>query len=278
MDAGAECEKQGVGTNAGAVPAASAAAADADADDGDFSPPQGPAKAIAAAQSQEYARVTLYRALVTILHMLELRGFTPRIAADIRLNGDGPERLRTAAVRAIESYAIPARAGIAEQEHHVLIEAEVMAPVERFTTAWSRGTAEGTKLVVLVVSDGSIDTVRGVQAMAEDDGVAHVLMLSRDPLTSYSMKTLPGTPIEHFLLSELQGDIARHCLVPVHRPLDATMARVVRDRYMCGILPRLLTSDVMVRYLGLAQGQLVLVVERFGREQAETRYFEVVQA
>ena len=67
-------------------------------------------------------------------------------------------------------------------------------------------------------------------------------------------------------------------MVQQHVPLNAELAKAVRERYGSGKFPRLLTYDPMVRFLGLPLGTLVAVREVFGREQASMTYFEVAEA
>ena len=232
--------------------------------------PQVPSKALAAAQDQEHARVTLYRAIKSLVHMLGVRGYAVTFLGGHDTRGKDPLPFAL-------DFTDGERAAAAEAEHEIIMEAEVVEPV-KFTTAWARGLATGTRLQVIIITKGNVGVMREVLRTAEDTGTRHVMLISRFPLTPFSKKWISErkeTLMEFFLLASLQGIVARHKLVPRHVPLNEELAARVRARYKAASFPKLLTHDPMAQYLGLIPGMLVAINERMGREQATMSFFEV---
>jgi hypothetical protein len=228
--------------------------------------PLGPAKALAAAHEQESARVTLLRAIRTVFVMLDARGFV--------CTGD-----KQAILREFES---PKRAAEAEQHNEILFDAVVPDRPTKYTSAWALELTPGTRLLVIVTSVTNVGMMRDIVQSMSDDGDAcrYAIVLHRNELTPFSRKFLteldPATHVvEPFLMSALQAPINTSKLTPQHVPLNAQYVAAVRKRYPTGYFPRLLTSDAMIRFLGLPKGAVVLVRECVGREQAVLTFFEV---
>jgi len=233
-----------------------------------------PVGALAQAAEKEQARVTLYRALRTLARMLVARGYV------VTMIGSAAVASAEDALVVLEQYREKERAEVAEVSHEIVLEA-VVAPVpEKFTTAWAVGAPPDSKLIVVVIDQGNVDTMREINDAMVELEVASAILLSRKDLTAYSKKYLldpkntVGT-IQHFQYAELQAAIMDHRMQPRHLPLNADMAMAVRKRYEGGIFPRLMTFDPMVRFLGLAVGTVVAVREAYGKDQATMTYFEV---
>lgn len=230
----------------------------------------GPAKALAAAQDQEHARVTLGRAMKSLLHMLDIRGYT------VTNVGGHNTRHKDPLVAAAE-FDNADRAFIAENEHEIIIEAEVV-DAKPYTTAWAHNIPVGSKVLVIIITKGNVGVMREVLRTMEDNETKHVILVSRFPLTPYSKKWISeckGSTIEFFLLASLQGIIDRHKLVPKHVPLGRELSERVRQRYKAAKFPKLFTTDPMVQYLGLQPGMIIMANEVMGREQAVVSFFEV---
>ena len=232
----------------------------------------GPSKALAAAQDQEHARVTLGRAMKSLLHMLDIRGYVVTSVGGRSIEG-GEEASELA-----KMYDALPKAADAEAKHDIILEAEVVRPAP-YSTAWCRKFSAGTKVIVQIIQKGNVEVMRGVLRAMEAKKAQHVILISRLPLTPYSRKWISkcNKTIEFFLLASLQGVIDRHRLVPKHVPLSEEQAALVRERYKGAKFPKLLTADVMVQYLGLVPGMLVAINERMGREQATMTFFEVAE-
>jgi DNA-directed RNA polymerase subunit H (RpoH/RPB5) len=228
----------------------------------------GPSKALAAAQDQEHARVTLGRAMKSLLHMMDVRGYVVKTIAGQSTVGKDP------AVVAKE-YDVAEKAAEAETKHDIILEAEVVDPAP-YTSAWCRTLPAGTRVVVMIITKGNVEVMRGV-LKAMEKKAQHVILISRSPLTAYSRKWISkcNTVIEFFTLASLQGIIDQHKLVPRHVPLGEELAKVVRERYKDAKFPKLLMTDKMVQYMGLVPGMIVAINERMGREQATMTFFEV---
>jgi len=226
-----------------------------------------PQAALALAQEQENARVTLYRCMKTLARMMEVRGY------DITEVGG---RKTTS----VEAFQQKARADVAEGSHEMVMKAVVPENPKRYTTAWATGLPPGSVLGVIAISHGNVDTMREVLATMKSEGLQTLILISRQPLTAYSKKFLADAApsqeaIQHFHYVNLQAAIVDHKLVPKHAPLNAAMSQIVKDRFIGGKFPRLLLTDPMVRFLGLPLHSTISIREVFGREQAVITYFEV---
>ena len=226
--------------------------------------PLGPAKALAAANIQESARVTLYRAIKTVFVMLEARGFecTSNTAGILR------------------EFESPKRAAEAEQLNEILFEAVVPQDVPMYTSAWALDLKPGTKMLVIITSVTNVGMMRDIVQSMTDEASQYAIVMHRNELTPFSRKFLtdldPSTHIvEPFLMSALQAPINTSRLTPKHVPLNQKYAATVRKRYPTGHFPRLLTTDAMIRFLGLPKGTIVMIRECVGREQAMITFFEV---
>jgi DNA-directed RNA polymerase subunit H (RpoH/RPB5) len=274
---------------------------------------QGPSQAIAAASQLEHSLTTLHRACTTLQHMLALRGYAVTRAGEMSFEAGGMlSPLHAHVTAALSVFADPERAAMAETENEVLLEAEVPETPPPETTAAAHvadadadadvvGAARTTpRLAVFMLAKNNVHTIRCVLAHLAAEQRQHGIILTRTALTPYSRTLLssvstssasgsaaasasapasaPATPVlEHFLLSELQGCIANHVLVPRHVPLTPAERASVRARYGDGKLLQLLTTDMMVRFLGLRRGDMVSIWETWGREQPIHSVFEVVE-
>jgi DNA-directed RNA polymerase subunit H (RpoH/RPB5) len=234
----------------------------------------GPEGARMHAQEQEESRVTLFRAMHTLHHMLCTRGFRMTAvgnvpvacAADVQLN--------------IDRYKSSVRARRAEEVHELLMEACAPDAPAQYSAVWAQAIPPGTKLAVFVISQGNVDAMRELQHAMAARGMSIAVIISRKALTAFSKRFLlsaaaPGLTLQHFRYEELQAAVVRHALVQPHLPLNAKMAERVRARFARGKLSRLRLSDPVVRFLGLPAGVIVMVREAFGRQQAFTTFFEV---
>jgi DNA-directed RNA polymerase subunit H (RpoH/RPB5) len=269
---------------------------------------QGPSQALAAASQLEHSLTTLHRACTTLQHMLALRGYAVTRAGELSFEAGGMlPPLHAHVTAALSVFADPERAAMAETENEVLLEAEVPETPPPETTAAAHvpdtdadavDAARTTpRLAVFMLAKNNVHTIRCVLAHLAAEQRQHGIILTRTALTPYSRTLLssvstsssssssssggvsaPAPPvIEHFLLSELQGCIANHVLVPRHVPLTPAERARVRARYGDGKLLQLLTTDMMVRFLGLRRGDMVSIWETWGREQPIHSVFEVVE-
>jgi DNA-directed RNA polymerase subunit H (RpoH/RPB5) len=230
--------------------------------------PQG---ALAQAQEQEEARVTLHRALRTGARMLDVRGYSVTAVAGHAV------REHDEVLRGLQEYRSTARAAAAEKEHEIVMEAKVPASPKEYSTAWARDLPPNTKLAVVVIDQGNVDTMREITEAMHSRNKQSTILLSRKDLTAYSKKFLVDSKscIEYFQYAELQAAICDHSMVPRHVPLNSAQTHAVKSRYNGGRFPQLLSYDPMVRFLGLPLGSVVAVREIYGREQAAMTYFEV---
>jgi DNA-directed RNA polymerase subunit H (RpoH/RPB5) len=228
-----------------------------------------PHAALLLAQEQENARVTLYRCMRTLIRMMEVRGYDIKDVGGHNMAATGLEMFKNK--RVVEE---------AESSRRVILVAVVPTEAPRLTTSWATGMLPGSRLGVIAIDQGNVGTMREVLATMQERNLTTLILVSRQPLTAYSKKFLvdsteEGKSIQHFQYADLQAAIVDHKLVPRHAPLNSAMTKIVKDRFIGGKFPRLLTTDPMVKFLGLPLGAVVSVREVFGREQAVITYFEV---
>lgn len=267
-----------------------------------------PAKAQAAAQLQQVASVTLVRALATCLHMVEdVRGFKVTKVA-----GGVPVRTREEALQGVQVYACPKRVAKAEAACELLLLGEVQDGPPEGTTAWALGIPPGSKLAVVTVPCPNMEHVRAVEAMQEAKKIEYVIILAGEKLTVYAANYVQGPGAESkprpkavagdtggtgtgtggdgdgehhasapapdhpklqtFVLADLQAPIDTNCMTPKHVPLNAACAARVQAAYGPCKFYRLLTTDPMVRFLGMPAGTMIATFECYGRGQPEVKY------
>lgn len=235
-----------------------------------------PARAQAAAKEKESARVTLFRAMKTVRVMLLRRGYRIHMVGPHETPTDADAQAR------LEEFKDAARAIAAEQDHELVMEAVVAEDAPKHTTAWAQSLQPGSPVLVIIVSGGSVKTIREVEDTMQEMDIKHVILLSRLPLTPFSRKYLKKLDphecrIESFLLSELQRPICNHQLTPEHVVLSAREVQTLRERFVEARFPELPASDPMVRFLGLQKDMMVAVRECVGRAQAAITYFIVTE-
>ena len=229
-----------------------------------------PAGALAAAKSTERARVNLFRAARSCLQMMAYRGYVAEYAMGSRVHSE--EDALTQLRQLLDADAADA----AEENHSVLLDCVVPPDPPKYTTAWATNLTPGTRLMVVVLSTGKIDALRGLEESMASFEVDSAIMLTRAALTSYSRNYLKNKPsLEHFLFEELQGLPLRHKLTPPHLCLNPELAKVIRSRYKDAKMPAILTTDNAARCLGVPAGTCIAVRECVGREHGMLTFFEV---
>lgn len=238
-----------------------------------------PAKALVAAQMQEHARVSLYTALKTTLHIFYRRGFVPTHVG-VEEVGSHEE-----ALEAIKEYKDPVRAAEAERIREIVLEGAVPEKPRQYTTAWASGYAAGTKIAVSVISGGNVQIMRSILSHFQSLGIAHAIVLHRNDLTPPARKFLTddvsGTRtcvVQSMSLYNLQAPIDKSRMTPPHIPMNAEMTAKLATRFgPPDKFPKLLTTDAMVRFLGLSKGDVVMTVERVGSGAPEHRWYQIVE-
>jgi hypothetical protein len=243
------------------------------ADDAPVGNELAPTGALAQAQENELARVTLYRCLRTLVRMLNARGYEITTVGTDEVDGS------KGALHAIEQYLDVSRANLAEQSHEIVMEGEVVSHC-KYTTAWACDIPIGSRIVVIVLDQGNVETMREINDALITMGIDGAILISRAMLTSYSKKFLVDKEvvkgiIQHFKYEELQAAIIDHSMVQRHMPLNKVMADNVRRRFKGAIFPSLQQADPMVRFLGLRPSMIVRVPEMYGKDQPSDTYFEV---
>ena len=130
---------------------------------------------------------------------------------------------------------------------------------------WSRG---GTKIIVVwketVGSPEVLDIIKKCEAEKASNAI---VVHSSAKITNYadaairSLKT-GKVVIETFSMSELQYNPARHVSVPRHYICSAAKKAEVLEQYAVtpNQVPKVLSTDPIIRYYGAAKGQLIKIV------------------
>jgi DNA-directed RNA polymerase subunit H (RpoH/RPB5) len=117
----------------------------------------------------------------------------------------------------------------------------------------------------------------------------HILLVLSEKPSSTSLTTLEvkdkalsplGGMLQMYLLKELLYNPAKHQLVPLHERMTEEEIGELLDKYMLknrNQLPVILRSDVMARYLGLKQGEVVRIT-RYNETSGKYFYYRVCSA
>ena len=111
-------------------------------------------------------------------------------------------------------------------------------------------------------------SIKKQAVFAAADSAARIVLVTRVKLSSATLKSLNadainrGIEVQPFTLEELQFNVSRHDLQPKFALLTAAAEEdVLRNLGLTNraLLPAILASDPMARYLGLRKGQIVRV-------------------
>lgn len=111
-----------------------------------------------------------------------------------------------------------------------------------------------------------------------------ILVFNNDMLTTPSVSYLSTIDkilqkkngmLQFFHMSELLFNPTKHELVPPHRKLSVEEAKEVMDKYLIkskGQMPLILHTDVIAKWIGLKQGELVEIV-RYNENSGKYYYY-----
>jgi DNA-directed RNA polymerase subunit H (RpoH/RPB5) len=249
-----------------------------------------PSRAAELASATEAQRATLGRAMHVLVRMLHCRGYTVTAAGGHAVcvgpgDTDPASVGNVALAAALAEFQDKARAAAAEAEDEVVLRGVVgtgaCAPPPG-TPAAAAGLPPGTSLAVVSISKGNAEGVRGVLAALREgpDPINTVVLVSRVPLTSFVHKFLAAQTkpaAEYFHMTEVQGCVVDHHLVPRHVVLTDEQVAKVRRQYTAARFPELRTKDPVARFLGLTPGTTVFVRECWGRAPPHPTFFTVVR-
>ena len=200
-------------------------------------------------------------------------GDDPSVAATVAPAGAGQALRAYATVLDMLSDRglLPDGAGDGEGEHDAPTDLDILEMLESSPT----GTvvARPSPRVAVVLHTGSVSvSKKDVQAAAEGADRVVVVAGAMSFVTRNSIGSLPVSApfadrtvplrVEIFTLQETQYNVARHKLVPRHEKVsdEETLALLDRlglpNRFM---LPVILSSDPMARYLDLRHGDVVKI-------------------
>lgn len=231
----------------------------------------------------EQTRATLDRALRVLVRMIAARGFN---LTEVRGKGPHATELNTELAKLRDDPTGECAAAEAAQEILMVgvvgdgATADTPLPNPGTPAAAAGPKAHGTAMAVIVVDKGSVQTARDAlaRAKAHPARVSQLVVVSRvkpTPFTQRFWSTQTNPRVDFFLLTDVQQVVIDHKLVKPHVVLTAEQAARVRARYAGGKLPKLLTSDPPVKFLGIEPGSVVAVEETWGRGPGSTTFFEV---
>jgi DNA-directed RNA polymerase subunit H (RpoH/RPB5) len=111
-----------------------------------------------------------------------------------------------------------------------------------------------------------------------------ILIFNNDILTTPSITSLSlidkilqkkGGMLQYFHLNELLFNPTKHTLVPPHRKLSLEESKEIMDKYMIKSklqMPLILHTDVIARWIGLKQGDLVEII-RYNENSGKCYYY-----
>lgn len=112
----------------------------------------------------------------------------------------------------------------------------------------------------------NVKVIRRYFEQMQDANVLKAIIVVKDSLTPYAIRAMkqiaPKYTLEHFIQSELEMNITKHHLVPVHIPLTSEEKNELLTKYKMkeSALMKILHSDPVARYFGLKRGQVVKII------------------
>lgn len=111
-----------------------------------------------------------------------------------------------------------------------------------------------------------------------------ILVFNNDILTTPSITSLNiidkilqkrDGMLQYFHINELLFNPTKHQMVPPHRKLSSDEAKIVMDKYMIkskGQMPLILHTDVIAKWIGLKQGDIVEII-RYNENSGKYYYY-----
>lgn len=132
----------------------------------------------------------------------------------------------------------------------------------------AHGKNPDKKLFVLFPEDLSVGVkpIRSYLERMNEQGVYRAIIVYRQTMTPSASKVMatmaPKYILEQFSESELVVNITEHVLVPQHVVLEDDEKKALLEKYRLKDtqLPRILISDPVARYYGMARGQVVKII------------------
>ena len=125
-----------------------------------------------------------------------------------------------------------------------------------------------------------VHAIRDLVRRAADASIQRIMLLIPCGVTSYTAKELRGARqgIEVWRHAELAFNVTRHRDVPRHRVLSARERAELLADLKCkpSQLPRIYETDVVMRYMAVAPGNIVCVERQFDGLEKELYYRLVV--
>lgn len=114
----------------------------------------------------------------------------------------------------------------------------------------------------------NVDVFKQYYQHITTQGIQHVILVYRDTVTPSVKKTIGtlGFTIELFHISELQFNVSKHALVPLHIKIPKTGHKELNKH------PILKRSDPVAKFYGFKNGDLIQIVRKDGKI-----YFRVVR-
>lgn len=128
-----------------------------------------------------------------------------------------------------------------------------------------------------------VKTLRRIHAECLAAGCHHAILVTEDGVTPFASKELEetaraGNTVEVFKRRELAFCVVEHALVPPHRILTTTERKefLQRPGYKLSALPRIKSTDPVVRFMNFPLGSIVQISRSIGTSDGEVYYRAVV--
>ena len=140
-----------------------------------------------------------------------------------------------------------------------------METSEDFKPVMTATHRRASRVAVYTVAGAKVG-VRDTRRIVEDaveSGVDHIIVIHEHGITPFARGEIGKSDlrVELFPADFFGFHLTRHILVPPHRLVTPSERRLVADKYGIDRLPRLVSTDPVVRWLDLPRGAIVSIEE-----------------
>lgn len=118
-------------------------------------------------------------------------------------------------------------------------------------------------ICMLLVNDPkfNIDCAKAIMGYMNDNDISHAILVYTETITPSAKKALESPlnmEFEFFCMDELQYNVTKHHLVPVHEKLSEKNKQIFKNRYNVQI-PVIKLTDPVSRFYGYKKGDIIRI-------------------
>lgn len=125
-------------------------------------------------------------------------------------------------------------------------------------------TEEQIVVLFCIISKFNVDKVMECMNIMNEINISHSIIVYKDTITPIARKFIENATnvvIELFTLNEVQINVTKHQLVPIHECLSDTDSEHFKQKYGT-TYPTLLSTDAIARFYFFKKGQIVRIYRK----------------